>query len=80
MTLERVGTGQGPALSRLEHILSLTTDQRVFAAGGIRNKDDLLALEQLSLSGVLVASALHNLSFDKTMLEKYSSRHDIARD
>jgi phosphoribosylformimino-5-aminoimidazole carboxamide ribotide isomerase len=32
----------------------------IFAAGGVRNMEDLLTLKQLGVFGALVASALHN--------------------
>jgi phosphoribosylformimino-5-aminoimidazole carboxamide ribonucleotide (ProFAR) isomerase len=33
--------------------------RRVFAAGGVRNMDDIRALRDAGAAGVLVASALH---------------------
>jgi len=34
-------------------------DKKIFAAGGVRGGEDLSALADCSISGVLVATALH---------------------
>ena len=60
MTLTRVGTDQGPDLKRLEHLRAVSPATKLFAAGGIRGKDDLKILDSLGLKGALLASALHN--------------------
>ncbi len=60
MTLARVGMGDGPDLVRLSHIASVAgPNRRVFAAGGVRNLDDLRALIRAGAHGALVATALH---------------------
>lgn len=59
MTLSAVGGGQGPDLSRIAAIAQEGDGRRIIAAGGVRNADDLGALEQAGAQGVLVASALH---------------------
>ena len=61
MTLARVGSGLGPDLARLSQIAERAgPERRVYAAGGLRGADDLDALNDLGLAGVLVASALHD--------------------
>lgn len=64
MTLNKVGSLLGPDFSYLEKILGLARKQsagiHVYAAGGIRNMDDLLQLRELGITGALVATALHN--------------------
>lgn len=59
MTLARVGTGSGPDLARLAGIASRAGARRVYAAGGIRDYDDLVAVRQTGASGALVSTALH---------------------
>jgi HisA/HisF family protein len=60
MTLDRVGTNGGPDLARLIEIIGQAKASRgVFAAGGIRNLDDLKAVRDAGASGALIASALH---------------------
>jgi phosphoribosylformimino-5-aminoimidazole carboxamide ribotide isomerase len=60
MTLQRVGSGLGPDLTKLRSIKAMRPDARVYAAGGLRHQADLDDLAAIGLSGVLVASALHD--------------------
>ena len=59
MELARVGAEDGPALQLIRTLQSMRQDVDVIAAGGVRNRDDLLALDGLGVAAVLVASALH---------------------
>jgi len=59
MTLGRVGSGEGPDLPRLREIISRAEGREIFAAGGVRNIDDLKALRGIGAAGALVATALH---------------------
>jgi phosphoribosylformimino-5-aminoimidazole carboxamide ribotide isomerase len=60
MTLARVGGRMGPDCARLEAIKNAGRGRRVYAAGGVRNADDLVYLAHLGIAGALVASCLHN--------------------
>jgi phosphoribosylformimino-5-aminoimidazole carboxamide ribotide isomerase len=60
MTLTRVGSAAGPDIDRLTEIKALAADKRIFAAGGVRNADDLAALARAGIAGALVATSLHN--------------------
>jgi len=61
MTLARVGSGMGPDIAKLEQIKAMAGPARqVFAAGGVRSREDLRALRQIDIAGALLASALHN--------------------
>ena len=60
MTLARVGSGAGPDIERLSQIRNCAGDRRIYAAGGVRNSDDLMALRHAGIAGALVASALHD--------------------
>jgi HisA/HisF family protein len=59
MTLARIGGDAGPDLDRLATIVAKAADCHVYAAGGVRNRDDLLALKRGGIAGALIASALH---------------------
>jgi HisA/HisF family protein len=59
MTLDRVGTGGGPDLARLQEIRGVAGRRTVIAAGGVRGPDDIRALKEAGADGALVASALH---------------------
>lgn len=60
MTLARVGGDRGPDLDRLRRLMKLAPGKRFFAAGGVRNPDDLRNLASLGVAGVLLASAFHD--------------------
>jgi phosphoribosylformimino-5-aminoimidazole carboxamide ribotide isomerase len=60
MTLARVGSGAGPDLERLTSIKQRAGARRLYAAGGVRGRNDLEALRDAGMAGVLVASALHD--------------------
>jgi phosphoribosylformimino-5-aminoimidazole carboxamide ribotide isomerase len=60
MTLARVGANEGPDYAMLNSIISRAGKRQVFAAGGVRGRDDLLALKDAGAAGVLIASALHD--------------------
>lgn len=60
MTLAAVGADAGPDLDRVAEIVGRAgPGRRVFAAGGVRNTTDVVALARIGAAGVLVASALH---------------------
>ncbi len=61
MTLARVGGGDGPDYERLRDVIARAgADRLIYAAGGVRNGDDLEALRVMGAAGVLVATALHD--------------------
>jgi phosphoribosylformimino-5-aminoimidazole carboxamide ribotide isomerase len=60
MDLTRVGADTGPDVGRLKSIVDAADGRAVFAAGGVRNLDDLAALASLDAQGVLIATALHS--------------------
>ncbi len=60
MTLERVGSNHGPDLNKLAEFCRQYPDKNFIAAGGIRNKQDVMALSAAGVQLALVASALHS--------------------
>jgi HisA/HisF family protein len=60
MTLAQVGSAMGPDWNRLSAIKRCSAERLVYAAGGVRNADDLAALARIGVAGALVASCLHN--------------------
>ena len=60
MTLSRVGSGAGPDLARLAALRQNAGTRQLFAAGGVRDIDDLARLAAMGVAGALVASALHD--------------------
>jgi phosphoribosylformimino-5-aminoimidazole carboxamide ribotide isomerase len=47
-------------MSRLTTIKSRVVDRQVYAAGGVRDANDLALLAQAGIAGALVATSLHN--------------------
>lgn len=60
MSLARVGVGTGPDLARIEDIVGRADGAAVYAAGGVRDADDLAAIAASGASGVLIGTALHS--------------------
>lgn len=64
MTLARVGSGEGPDLAALDAVAARARAAgrapALIAAGGVRGPEDLEALADAGIAGVLVASALHD--------------------
>lgn len=68
MTLNRVGSFDGPDLVLLDRVHRLAPDRVLIAAGGVRNGADLESLESRGVHAVLVASALHSGSLELSRL------------
>lgn len=68
MTLNAVGSSQGTDMERLNEIMRLNaarkTQSRIYAAGGVRHSQDLQALARMGFTGALIATALHNGTFN----------------
>ncbi len=60
MSLGLVGSNAGPDWARLGQFLARCSDRHIFSAGGTRSYSDLLRLDKMGVSGVLLASALHS--------------------
>jgi len=79
MTLARVGSGEGPDLARLASIAACGGGRQVYAAGGVRNADDLRAVRDTGAAGALVATALHNGAITPADLEELAGEAAAAR-
>jgi phosphoribosylformimino-5-aminoimidazole carboxamide ribotide isomerase len=71
MTLSRVGSHRGPALEQLRQLRQFSPRTELYAAGGIRNADDLSQVSALGVKGALVASALHDGGLTLEVLSMY---------
>ena len=58
LDLARVGSGEGVDISFLKKVCE-EFDLEVFVGGGVRSLNDILELNSLGISGVLLATALH---------------------
>lgn len=70
MSLDRVGSGEGPDVGRLARCRRQAPDRAFYAAGGVRGPADIEALAAAGAAGALLASSLH----DGTL-----TRADLAR-
>lgn len=60
MTLSRIGSDAGADMNLILTLKRQAPETAFFAAGGLRDASDLIRLAQAGISGVLVASALHD--------------------
>jgi HisA/HisF family protein len=60
MSLNRVGTGEGPDFARLKDVLGKADARAIYTAGGVRNADDLKRAKDEGACGALIATALHS--------------------
>ena len=60
MSLDHVGSHNGPDLERLRSLRDQLPGKHLYAAGGVRNAADLRQLTANNIHGALIASALHN--------------------
>lgn len=64
MTLNAVGSNQGIDFERLNTLIKMNgarkSGSRLYAAGGVRNLNDLRTLAGMGVTGALIATALHN--------------------
>ncbi len=70
MSLEFVGKNAGPDLKRLEVFYQKHPEKNFIAAGGVRNKKDLLALKKIGIHFALIASALHSGAITAETIKK----------
>ena len=78
MTLARVGSGEGPDVTRLASIVARAGDREVYAAGGVRNADDLKALRDIGVTGALVSTALHQRAITADDLDALGVERDSS--
>jgi HisA/HisF family protein len=83
MSLDRVGTANGPDLERLKRVVEKGGSCAVYASGGLRNIADLDAVADVGASGALIATALHQGAVTQNeiaaFLQRRRSRSDQIR-
>jgi phosphoribosylformimino-5-aminoimidazole carboxamide ribotide isomerase len=60
LDLARVGSGAGPDVALIAEIRAAFPDLELLAGGGVRDVEDLRALDAAGAAGALVATALHS--------------------
>ena len=78
MTLNAVGGEQGLDIERILMLnqlnLARKKPSKLYAAGGVRNVDDLKEVKSLGLAGALVATALHNGSLKTSDIDYFNAQ------
>ncbi|WP_407355521.1 HisA/HisF-related TIM barrel protein [Methanolobus sp. WCC5] len=69
LDLDRVGTSSGVDSQFLSKIVDIS-DHNILLGGGVRNVEDIEALEEIGVKGALVATALHNGSIPLRMVQQ----------
>jgi HisA/HisF family protein len=72
MTLARVGSGEGPDVTRLTSIIARAEKREIYAAGGVRDASDLAKLQDIGVGGALIATALHTGTITRADLERFA--------
>ncbi|HWU33679.1 MAG TPA: HisA/HisF-related TIM barrel protein [Methylovorus sp.] len=60
MALANVGSNEGPDYARMQQLTEMARHSTIYAAGGVRNIQDIERLQEQGVAGALVASALHS--------------------
>ena len=73
MTLANVGANQGVNKDVITKLLTKakSKESAIYAAGGVRDREDLDLLRLLGCKGTLIASALHNKQITSVDLESF---------
>jgi HisA/HisF family protein len=83
MSLDRVGTANGPDVERLKDVVERAGRRAVYASGGIRVIGDLEAVADAGAHGALIATALHAGAVTQNeiaaFLQRRRSRSDRIR-
>ena len=74
MTLDRVGSQKGPDLVKLTEFHQRYKNKNFIAAGGIRDQRDLLALKDIGIEHVLIASAFHTGMLSAAEVGKFQTK------
>ena len=74
MSLDRVGTAQGPDVARLASVVKQAGSCDVYASGGIRDIRDLEAIVDAGAQGALLATALHRGAITQNEIAAFLQR------
>jgi phosphoribosylformimino-5-aminoimidazole carboxamide ribotide isomerase len=80
MSLDRVGTGNGPDVKRLRGVVEQAGSRSVYASGGMRNIGDLEAAAEAGAGGALIATALHRGAVSQKEIAAFERRRRSRSD
>ena len=75
LSLHRVGSQQGPDFKALNKVSPYLRASSLIYGGGIRNIEDIQALQAFHVSAVMLASSLHDGAIDKKTLAHLLADH-----
>lgn len=73
LSINHVGSCSGPNLKLIKDNQALITTKNTYYGGGIRDINDILAIEHLGITGVLSASLLHSDVINHHQLQQFTS-------
>lgn len=73
MTLSKVGANAGVDIQTIKNIISKSQQKHIYAAGGVRDVNDLIQLQNNRVTGALIASAFHHQQISSQDLTHLSS-------
>jgi phosphoribosylformimino-5-aminoimidazole carboxamide ribotide isomerase len=71
MSLSRVGSVAGPDTLKLQQLSTHHPEINLYAAGGIRNRQDLEQLRHIGAAGALLSTALHQGQLDREEIGRF---------
>ncbi len=77
MSLANVGANLGVDTPILNSIKQLTSSNNIYAAGGVRNLEDLQTLQSIGVQGALLATSLHQQQITTLHLESINKKSPI---
>ena len=80
MSLDRVGTGNGPDVARLRDVVDQAGSRSVYASGGMRSMGDLEAAAEAGAGGALIATALHRGAVTQKEIAAFEGRRRSRSD
>jgi HisA/HisF family protein len=80
MSLDRVGTGNGPDVERVKGVAERAGSCGVYASGGVRNIEDLDAVAGAGVHGALLATALHRGAITQNEIAAFLQRRRSRSD
>jgi HisA/HisF family protein len=80
MSLDRVGTANGPDVERLTGVVEKAASRAVYASGGVRSIGDLEAVADAGATGTLLATALHEGAITQNEIAAFLQRRRSQSD
>ncbi|MFX0060313.1 MAG: 1-(5-phosphoribosyl)-5-[(5-phosphoribosylamino)methylideneamino]imidazole-4-carboxamide isomerase [Candidatus Heimdallarchaeota archaeon] len=69
-SIEADGTLSGPDFSNIKRMLKVIGIKRLFVAGGVRNKADVLKLKNIGVAGVIIGKSLYENNISVSIFQK----------